>query len=205
MPIDFPASPTNGQTVSVAGRTWTYDGTVWKLTTYGIAGGPIGSIFLWAGTATGGSAPAYSSLPSGHLLCDGSNVSRTTYSALFDVISTRYGVGNGSTTFTLPNLLARIPRGLATAATNPTVPNTVVSGIQSANHSHTITSNSGVESATHAHGFQVYYNGGNLESKTTGNDNADHTHTITSNAGNQSADHTHSLDTVDVHYIIRAT
>jgi microcystin-dependent protein len=41
--------------------------------------------------------------PSGWLLCDGSAVSRTTYSALFAVTGTSYGVGNGSSTFTLPN------------------------------------------------------------------------------------------------------
>jgi hypothetical protein len=38
----------------------------------------------------------------GELECDGSDVSRATYAALFEVIGTDYGVGNGSTTFTLP-------------------------------------------------------------------------------------------------------
>lgn len=41
---------------------------------------------------------------SGFLYCDGSAVSRTTYAALFTVISTTYGVGDGSTTFNLPDL-----------------------------------------------------------------------------------------------------
>ena len=45
-----------------------------------------------------------SSAPTGFLICDGSAVSRTTYSALFDVIGTAYGSGDGSTTFNLPNL-----------------------------------------------------------------------------------------------------
>ena len=45
-----------------------------------------------------------STAPSGWLLCDGSNVSRTTYASLFAVIGTTYGEGNGSTTFTLPNI-----------------------------------------------------------------------------------------------------
>lgn len=44
-----------------------------------------------------------SSPPTGWLMCDGSAVSRTTYSALFAVISTTFGVGDGSTTFNLPN------------------------------------------------------------------------------------------------------
>ena len=42
--------------------------------------------------------------PSGWLLCDGSAVSRTTYANLFAVIGTRYGAGNGSTTFNVPKL-----------------------------------------------------------------------------------------------------
>ena len=55
---------------------------------------------------------AGSSAPSGWLICDGSAVSRTTYADLFVVISTTYGVGNGTTTFNLPDLRGRIPVGL---------------------------------------------------------------------------------------------
>lgn len=44
------------------------------------------------------------SLPDGYLLCDGAEVSRTTYSALFLVIGTYYGEGDGATTFNVPNL-----------------------------------------------------------------------------------------------------
>ena len=40
---------------------------------------------------------------SGFLYCDGSAVSRTTYAELFAKIGTTYGVGNGSTTFNLPD------------------------------------------------------------------------------------------------------
>lgn len=43
------------------------------------------------------------SAPAGYLACDGSAVSRTTYADLFAVISTIYGVGDGSTTFNLPD------------------------------------------------------------------------------------------------------
>lgn len=52
--------------------------------------------------------------PSGYLLCDGSAVSRTTYAALFAVLSTTYGAGNGSTTFNLPDLRGRVPMGAGT-------------------------------------------------------------------------------------------
>jgi hypothetical protein len=43
-------------------------------------------------------------IPEGYLAADGSEVSRTTYAALFSVIGTQYGDGDGSTTFNLPNL-----------------------------------------------------------------------------------------------------
>ena len=44
------------------------------------------------------------SLPDGYLLCNGLEVSRTTYEVLFKIIGTYYGEGDGSTTFHLPNL-----------------------------------------------------------------------------------------------------
>lgn len=44
-------------------------------------------------------------LPRGYLLCNGSNVSRDTYSVLYNMIGVYYGAGDGSTTFTLPNLI----------------------------------------------------------------------------------------------------
>ena len=50
-------------------------------------------------------------VPSGWLLCNGSNVSRTTYANLFKAIGTRFGAGDGSTTFTLPNLNERFIEG----------------------------------------------------------------------------------------------
>lgn len=52
-----------------------------------------------------------SSAPTGFLLCDGANVSRTIYSALFAVIGTTFGSGDGTTTFTLPNFENRFPVG----------------------------------------------------------------------------------------------
>ena len=54
---------------------------------------------------------AGSSAPTGWLLCNGSAVSRTTYSALFAVIGTTYGAGDTTTTFNLPDLLGRVPMG----------------------------------------------------------------------------------------------
>ncbi|HWD28797.1 MAG TPA: phage tail protein [Rhizomicrobium sp.] len=56
-------------------------------------------IGIGAIVAYGGTTP-----PAGSLLCDGSAISRTSFSGLFAVIGTRYGAGDGSTTFNLPNL-----------------------------------------------------------------------------------------------------
>lgn len=50
--------------------------------------------------------------PPGWLVADGSAVSRTTYAALFAAIGTRYGVGDGSTTFNLPDPRGRVLRAL---------------------------------------------------------------------------------------------
>lgn len=49
--------------------------------------------------------------PAGWLDCDGIAVSRTTYAALFTAIGTTYGIGDGSTTFNLPDLRGRSPLG----------------------------------------------------------------------------------------------
>lgn len=54
---------------------------------------------------------AGSSAPTGFLLCGGQAVSRTTYSGLFAVVGTTYGVGDGSSTFNLPDLQGRVVAG----------------------------------------------------------------------------------------------
>ena len=61
-----------------------------------------------------GSITAYGkeTAPANWLICDGSAVSRTSYADLFAVIGTKYGEGDGSTTFNLPNLKGRVPVGL---------------------------------------------------------------------------------------------
>jgi len=65
---------------------------------------PAGVIMDFGGTAA----------PTGFLLCDGSAVSRTTYAALFTAISTSYGVGDGSTTFNVPDCRGRVKVGTGT-------------------------------------------------------------------------------------------
>ena len=67
----------------------------------GIEGIPTATIVPWSD----------SSVPTGFLECAGAAVSRSTYSALFAIIGTTYGAGNGSTTFTLPNLADNVAIG----------------------------------------------------------------------------------------------
>jgi hypothetical protein len=63
---------------------------------------PVGSTILYAGT----------SAPAGYLKENGAAVSRTTYAALFDAISTAFGAGDGSTTFNLPESRGEFFRAL---------------------------------------------------------------------------------------------
>lgn len=86
---------------------------------------PSGAMMAYGGSAA----------PAGYLLCDGSAVSRTTYDHLFAAISTTYGIGNGSTTFNLPDFRQRFPLGKATSGTGATLGAT--GGL--IDHTHTMT------------------------------------------------------------------
>jgi hypothetical protein len=97
---------TPGQRLSVAGTVESTtggfkfpDGTVQATTAYSP---PIGTVVAFAGPAA----------PTGYLLCDGAAVSRSTYKDLFAVLGTTWGIGNGSTTFNLPDLRGRFLRGV---------------------------------------------------------------------------------------------
>jgi microcystin-dependent protein len=96
-------------------------------------GAPTGGLIMW-GTGTA---------PSGWLLCNGAAVSRTTYAALFAVISTTFGVGDGSTTFNLPNYTNRMPYGATLGTTGGSADAVVVS------HTHTAT----VTDPGHVHSY----------------------------------------------------
>jgi len=62
---------------------------------------PVGSITMYGAAAA----------PTNWLLCDGSAVSRSTYSDLFSAIGTSYGAGDGASTFNVPNLQGKFPIG----------------------------------------------------------------------------------------------
>ena len=66
---------------------------------------PPGSMVPFAGT----------NVPKGYLLCNGAAVSRTTYAKLFAAIGTKWGTGDGSTTFNLPNSHRRFMEGTTSA------------------------------------------------------------------------------------------
>lgn len=71
---------------------------------------PPGTMIAYAG----------SSAPTGYLLCDGFAYSRSTYAALFAVIGTTYGSGDGSTTFNVPDCTGRVVAGKEATATRLT-------------------------------------------------------------------------------------
>lgn len=88
---------------------------------------------------------AADTVPSGWLACDGSNVPRTTYAALFAAIGTTWGAGDGSTTFGLPDLRRRVTVGKGGSGT-ATLGNAV--GNTGGEEAHSQTAN---EMPTHAH------------------------------------------------------
>jgi len=96
----------------------------------GIEGTATGTIVSWS-TA---------SVPTGFLECNGAAVSRSTYSALFSAIGTTYGAGDGSSTFTLPDMQDKVhvgkSSGKALASTGGAETHTLsTSELASHNHS----------------------------------------------------------------------
>lgn len=114
---------------------------------------PTGTLNMWP----------LASAPAGFLKCDGSAVSRSTYSALYAVIGTTFGSGDGSTTFNLPNYTDRMPIGAGNLyAINDkggSKDATLVQhshGVSDPGHSHGISDpghSHGVSDPGHAHGI----------------------------------------------------
>ena len=113
-------------------------------------GMPAGSVIPFAGSAE----------PSGWLFCEGQAISRTTYAALYAVLGTQFGAGDGSTTFNLPNMKGRVPvgRDAAQAEFNPrgTTGGAKTHALTQAeipDHPHAISS----DGALHSHTFLIEY------------------------------------------------
>ena len=107
-----------------------YNGSAWG----GLASGvPVGTIL----------AHAANTPPTGFLECNGSNISRSTYATLFSAISTTFGVGDGSSTFALPDLRGQFIRGWAnTGSTDASRVFGSTQTDQNKNHTHTTDSTS---------------------------------------------------------------
>ena len=110
-----------------------------------VQGVPSGAVFCIA----------VATVPSDYLECNGAAVSRTTYSALFAVIGTAYGAGNGSSTFNVPDLRGEFIRGFDNGkGTDPEPGGRSIATAQSdQNKAHNHTATSGVTDPGHTHVF----------------------------------------------------
>jgi microcystin-dependent protein len=148
---------------------------------------------------------AASSAPTGWLLCYGQAVSRTTYAALFAVTSTTYGVGDGTTTFNLPDLRGRVAAGVdnmgGTAANRITSGGSGITGttLGAVGGAETVALTT-AQLAAHTHGAQ-----GNNNTATVSNATANlgfFTSVNTDSAGSGTA-HNNTQPTMMLTYIIK--
>lgn len=163
---------------------------------------PIGQLNPFAGTTA----------PTGWLICDGTAVSRSTYSALYSIIGSTYGSGDGSATFNLPDLRRRAPIGRGTSDTLGSSDG-IAYASRSANQSHTvpahyhgmgtgadlnITSSGGggatsTESATHSHTFPWVSTTLDKAWTISGGGGAGYNEPGTTTTSVDNADHTHTI------------
>ena len=121
--LTLPSSITNGGFLQTDGSG--------NLSFQIVAGVPSGSVFCMA----------VATVPSGYLECNGAAVSRTTYAALFAIIGTNYGTGNGSSTFNLPDLRGEFVRGFDNG--------------RGADSGRSIASSQGASNASHNHSISL--------------------------------------------------
>ncbi len=105
-----------------------------------VNGVPSGSVFCMA----------VATIPTGYLECNGAAVSRTTYAALFAIIGTTYGTGNGSSTFNIPDLRGEFVRGFDNGKGTDSG-RSIASSQGSANLSHGHSVSASVNDSGHVH------------------------------------------------------
>jgi len=141
--LTLPSSITNGGFLQTDGSG--------NLSFQIVAGVPSGSVFCMA----------VATVPSGYLECNGDAVSRTTYAALFAVIGTAYGTGDGSSTFNLPDLRGEFIRGFDNGKGTDSGRSIATSqGSQNAQHNHSATTTGSVGLHRHKYAFAQGSNGG---------------------------------------------
>jgi len=128
---------------------------------------PAGVVVAWAG----------SSAPSGWLECSGAAISRTAYSALFAICSTNYGVGDGSSTFNLPDARGRAIYGTSTSVSLGATSTAIGSSFQNSTASGGPTSHSITTSTTNSTTDKDVTN--SITVVTGFSDHEAHTHTVT--------------------------
>jgi microcystin-dependent protein len=147
----------------------------------GIEGIPTATIVPWTA----------SSLPTGFLECDGAAVSRSTYSALFAIVGTTYGAGDGSSTFNTPNLADNVAVGksnnkaLASTGGANTVTVNVAGNVGGSTANATLST---AQLASHSHSGAA----GSLQLKGQSNANVVASFTNTGTAGSGSG-HSHNM------------
>ncbi len=176
-----PLDPYEGQTIyEIDTKSFRqYNGTGWN------SSPPVGTLLPYLG----------SSAPDGYLMANGDAVSRTGVTAdLFGVIGTTYGVGDGSTTYNLPNLNGRVPVGRDASQTEfdalgkiGGAKTVTLTQAQLAVHTH------GVTDPTHNHGQTAHGHGNTAH----GHGNDAHGHPADDNdAGGHTHDSTNGVSNV---------
>ena len=158
-----------------------YNGSAWG----GLASGvPVGTIL----------AHAANTPPSGFLECNGSNISRSTYATLFSTISTTFGVGDGSSTFALPDLRGQFIRGWAnTGSTDASRVFGSTQTDQNKNHTHTTDSTTLTGNIRKiSEGFLAGGSAGGVFTKTSDGNNSITGSSSTSPVGGVDFDGTHT-------------
>jgi microcystin-dependent protein len=150
-----------------------WDGTKWlPVDAGGLSSVPVGVTLPYAGSAA----------PNGWLLCDGRAISRTGYAALYTILGTAYGTGDGSTTFNLPDMRGRAPIG---AGQGTGLANRALAS-KGGEEAHILTWG---ETGAHYHNIGVTVNSIDINHY---HDQNNHTHGQT---GGQSVDHSHAQQT----------